>query len=135
MAVDLLPLLEGVRSTGRARWIARCPAHEDRSPSLTVAQGERGILLKCWTGCSIGEVTAALGLTVQELFEDYHDHRYRGRRPHLSGREVLSILHLEATVLLMAAQTLAKGEPVDPERVAEAGAKIGRLMREVGCER
>ena len=38
----------------------RCPAHEDRHPSLSVRLGERAILFKCFAGCSPNEVLRAL---------------------------------------------------------------------------
>jgi len=38
----------------------RCPAHEDRDPSLSVRLGERAILFKCFAGCSPTEVLRAL---------------------------------------------------------------------------
>lgn len=48
---------------------ARCPAHEDRSPSLSIRAAEDGtVLLKCHAGCSAQAVTAALGLTMADLF-------------------------------------------------------------------
>jgi putative DNA primase/helicase len=40
--------------------IARCPAHEDRTPSLSLRDGERGLLLKCFSGCSSGDVVDSL---------------------------------------------------------------------------
>ena len=34
-------------------WMARCPAHDDRTPSLSIAQGDDGrVLLKCHAGCT-----------------------------------------------------------------------------------
>jgi len=69
-AVDFLPRLEAVRPTSRG-WIARCPAHSpDRHPSLSVSEGERGILVKCWAGCTTKEIVGALGLTMRDLFYD-----------------------------------------------------------------
>ena len=64
---DLLPRLDAVRRSSRG-YVARCPAHEDRHPSLSVSEGERGILLKCWSGCELQEISAALGLRVKDLF-------------------------------------------------------------------
>ncbi|MFZ5702694.1 MAG: hypothetical protein ACOY4P_15220 [Pseudomonadota bacterium] len=63
---DLLPRLAGVRKTNKG-WSARCPAHPDRSPSLSIAEGERGILLHCHAGCDTDAVCAALGLTLTDL--------------------------------------------------------------------
>ncbi len=34
--------------------IVRCLAHDDRSPSLSLRDGERGLLVKCHAGSSIG---------------------------------------------------------------------------------
>ncbi|MDA2911488.1 hypothetical protein MYX04_11225 [Nitrospiraceae bacterium AH_259_D15_M11_P09] len=65
----LLARLDAARPT-RGGWTARCPAHEDRHPSLSVHEGERGLLLKCWAGCSLPAICAALGVAVRELFYD-----------------------------------------------------------------
>jgi putative DNA primase/helicase len=50
----------GGRKTG-AGWMARCPAHDDRDPSLSVAQGDDGkLLVHCHAGCEQHRVIAAL---------------------------------------------------------------------------
>jgi hypothetical protein len=64
----ILSLLDSVRSRGTGKWSAKCPAHPDRSPSLSIAEGQKGLLLKCWAGCTIQEITSALGLRVSDLF-------------------------------------------------------------------
>jgi hypothetical protein len=75
--IDLPARLKGVRRSGRDRWAARCPAHDDRSPSLSVAHSEGKWLLHCFAGCSIDAITTALGLKVSDLFDD----AYSRRRP------------------------------------------------------
>jgi hypothetical protein len=40
--------------------MCRCPAHEDRSPSLSVRAGRTRLLLHCFAGCSASEVLRAL---------------------------------------------------------------------------
>jgi hypothetical protein len=64
----VLARLKGVRRNG-AGWIARCPAHEDRSPSLSIRRANEKILLHCFRGCSVEAVCAALKIKVGELFE------------------------------------------------------------------
>jgi putative DNA primase/helicase len=56
--VDLRRLIEGLgaRSSGRG-WAARCPAHEDRNPSLSITQRDGRVLVHCFSGC---EQTAVL---------------------------------------------------------------------------
>lgn len=39
---------------------ARCPAHEDRSPSLSVTPGKDVVLFHCFAGCNQAEIMAAL---------------------------------------------------------------------------
>jgi len=67
---DLLARLEGVTGNN-GQWHARCPAHDDRQASLSVAVGRDGrILIYCWAGCSPDQVTAAVGMTTADLFAD-----------------------------------------------------------------
>jgi hypothetical protein len=40
--------------------LCRCPAHDDRSPSLSVRPGRTRLLLHCFAGCTAGEVLRAL---------------------------------------------------------------------------
>ena len=65
----LLALLKDVRQVGPGRWVARCPAHEDRTPSLSIREAEDGrILMHCFAGCRTSDVLQALGLTFRDLF-------------------------------------------------------------------
>lgn len=59
------------RGSGSSSWIARCPAHADGSPSLSISEGDDGkILLNCFAGCTPRDVVAALGLTLSDLFRE-----------------------------------------------------------------
>jgi putative DNA primase/helicase len=50
-------------------WVARCPAHDDREPSLSIREGRDGrVLLNCHAGCTFDAVVAALGLTQADTF-------------------------------------------------------------------
>lgn len=40
--------------------MCRCPAHDDRTPSLSVRPGERRLLFHCFAGCETREVIRAL---------------------------------------------------------------------------
>lgn len=40
--------------------ICRCPAHDDRTPSLSVRPGHRRLLLHCFAGCAVADVLSAL---------------------------------------------------------------------------
>jgi putative DNA primase/helicase len=44
-----------------ATWMARCPVHEDRSPSLSITTGNDGkVLVRCHAGCDQRDLIAAL---------------------------------------------------------------------------
>ena len=69
-AAALLGSLERVKQTGPGRWLARCPARDDRSPSLSIRELDDGrVLLHDFAGCSTEDVMEALGLTLSDLFE------------------------------------------------------------------
>lgn len=49
-------------------WHARCPAHDDRRPSLSIAEGDDGrALVKCHAGCTPQAIVEAVGLTMADL--------------------------------------------------------------------
>jgi len=67
---EVLARLHGVKRAG-AGYMARCPAHDDRRASLSVASGEDGrVLLYCQAGCKTADVAAAIGLSMAELMGD-----------------------------------------------------------------
>lgn len=117
----LLPRLHGLRKVGSG-WIANCSAHEDRSPSLSITEGDDGrLLLHCHAGCKVHDVLAAVGLQVGDLFVR-KDLRSMGpaERSQLwqaallpRWRAALAVLVTEANVVLIAANKMGDGEPLD----------------------
>lgn len=67
---DILPKLSEVKSLANGEYIALCPAHNDKNPSLTLKQANDRVLLDCKAGCQPEIVVAALGLTMADLFSD-----------------------------------------------------------------
>jgi hypothetical protein len=49
--------------------MARCPAHDDRNPSLSVSVKEGKLLLHCFAGCPAEAVLNAVGLSWRDLWE------------------------------------------------------------------
>jgi hypothetical protein len=73
----LLDRLERVRKAG-AGFVARCPGHLDRSPSLSIREADDGrILVHDFGGCSVLDVVASIGLKLRDLFPDDGLHRRR----------------------------------------------------------
>ena len=68
---EFLTHLDGVKPTGKDKYMACCPVHGDETPSLSVAvkdvKGTRKILLKCFAGCRTEDIVRELGLSMQDL--------------------------------------------------------------------
>lgn len=61
------PQLEHLVHRLGGRWygdyaMCRCPAHDDRTPSLSLRQGQRAILVTCHAGCARQRIVHLLGL-------------------------------------------------------------------------
>ena len=77
---SIVEALGGKWST--AGGMCRCPAHNDRTPSLSVRMGTRNLLFHCFSGCETRDVLAALR---------------RGGRVRKSDRSAVDLLATEAT--------------------------------------
>jgi len=66
-AKDVLDRLKKVTGS-KGKWMACCPAHQDKSPSLAVTETDDRVLVHCFSGCDTQDVTAAIGLNVADLF-------------------------------------------------------------------
>ena len=65
---NVLGRLDGVIPRGPDRWFARCPSHDDRSPSLAITNTGPTVLLHCFAGCSAEAVLDAIGLQFSDLY-------------------------------------------------------------------
>lgn len=133
-AQKLLDRLEGVRRRGQSQWSARCSAHDDKGPSLSVRELDDGrVLLHCFAGCAVGDVLGAVGLEMADLFPDRLTQN-PPRRPRLvTVGQAFEILKLEATVVLMAAADVAAHRQIsdaDLHRVAVAAGRIRHVVEE-----
>jgi Bifunctional DNA primase/polymerase, N-terminal len=64
LIAEVLASLDGARRAGTG-WLAKCPAHHDVNPSLSIGVGRtRGILLHCHAGCPYPAIRAAIGQRV-----------------------------------------------------------------------
>lgn len=59
---------------------AQCPAHDDRNPSLSVTQGDKGAVVKCHQGCTTDAVLDVLGMRAADLFDEPRDGNGQGFR-------------------------------------------------------
>jgi hypothetical protein len=133
---QLLSQLEHVKKTGQGKWLARCPAHADKSPSLAIKEVDDRLLLHCFAGCSVTEVLQAVGLDMADLFPDRVNDSYGAapRIPKFSAYELFPLLVQEAVILALAySDCLGKGTLLDADgqRVQQAYQCVMRLHAEV----
>ena len=81
LAEKLLVHLDSVQATGDGRWIARCPAHADKTPSLAVREVDDRLLIHCFAGCGVADIVGAVGLKFSDLFPPRPDDPVTGRKP------------------------------------------------------
>ena len=126
----LLSRLEHVRANRNGTWVARCPAHDDRSPSLSIATGDDGkVLLHCFAGCGAVDVVEAVGLELSSLFPETP--AWIGqRRSRVDYKALVNLLQHEITVLIIAAQKVRAGETLtddDQETLERVCKSLERL--------
>ena len=131
----ILNQLDKVKAYGNNKWLACCPAHNDKHPSLKVTMTDDGkILIKCWAGCDISAVLKALSIEMADLFPDKISYAKRSKPPKFNRIELFERLVFEALILYVAIQQLQQGTPlneVDALRVGQAMSLIDELKAEV----
>ncbi|MBL0420237.1 hypothetical protein JI739_07765 [Ramlibacter sp. AW1] len=134
----VLGRLEKPRQRQPGQWSARCPAHADKGPSLSIRETSDGVvLLHCFAGCLPYEVTEAMGLDLPDLFPE------RDRRPAtapkklarlLTAGQALELLDAESNLVAVVAGNIGYGSAItseDRQRVITAAARIAYLRQEV----
>lgn len=135
-ANSLISLLDKVKPTGKSRWQARCPAHTDKGPSLSIRELDDGrVLVHCFAGCSVHEIVQAVGLELSDLFPPRESGNAKGERRPFAAADALRAVGFEALVVCAASAALATGEPlssVDHERLLQAGERIQSALSGAG---
>lgn len=121
----------GIKPTGRDRYRAICPSCGERNPN-TLSIGvtaEGSVLIKCFKlGCSVEEITAALGLAVTDLFPAQPTHAAPlKRRRMITDRQALDQLHDEAQFVALVAGNIAFGVTITDDERAQCMTAAGRI--------
>lgn len=129
-----LAKLEKVRRTGNGTWIACCPGHDDRSPSMTVREADGGVVLvHCFAGCDVGKILGAVGMDFDALFPDkpQADRVPAVRRP-FPAADVLEAVAGECLLISVAAANISRGLKLTDEdraRVMTASERVLEARR------
>ena len=113
MTAESIARALGGRSAGLS-WIARCPAHDDREPSLSIREADGKVLVRCHAGCDQRDVIGVLKKS------GLWDGKASSRIRRLSRRKVLESKanqqHEERSTAALAiwqSTALAVGTPVE----------------------
>ena len=133
-ADTLLPRLDGVRQRGQDQWSARCPAHDDKSPSLSIKEvGDGRVLVHCFGGCSVESVLGAVGLDMTALFPPRPSAPGAGTKPsklRLPAAQALDILAFESMLIAIVGSDMVRKKTIseaDHTRLLKAVGRVGRI--------
>ena len=111
----ILSRLGSVRKNGK-QWMAKCPAHPDKSPSLSIREGSDSILMNCFAGCETEQVVAAIGLTMADLFYDSPTERgYRNDQPRMTLHDAVQCLSADFGMIALLTAEWLEGKKPDEE--------------------
>lgn len=135
----LLSRLDRVKQTRPDSWMACCPAHADRTASLSIRETDDGrTLVHCFAGCDVVEVLDAVSLTIEDLYPARAAHFSKPERRPFPAADVLRAIGFEALVVAAAGVSLLTGKPLsadDRERLILAVERIQTAMTAAGVNR
>ncbi|MBK7492119.1 MAG: hypothetical protein IPI17_09130 [Nitrosomonas sp.] len=118
--IEVTSRLKGVIKRHNGGLLAFCPSHDDRKGrSLAVTLGRQGqVLMHCFAGCSIHEITGAIDLSPSDLF-NRSDSKYELQtRAYFNDWQIISALRHDALIVLIAARTMLTGKALPEADVA-----------------
>lgn len=128
---DFLNRMDSVRKTGSNQWISKCPAHEDKSPSLSIKFSDNNtILIHCFAGCSPNDIVNAIDSKLSELFPKQN--RYQAPiKYRVNYRELWLLATHYFWILVIATNDLEKNKNLssyDLKSVMKARERINNIL-------
>ena len=115
---------DGVRETGNGQYSCRCPAHEDKSASLGIKEGDGNrILLNCFAGCDVKSILESVGLDWKDILPD--NKLYQAEKHKFNPFAVLKMIRDEVLIIGLSSADIRNGKPLNDK-------DHSRLMKAVG---
>lgn len=126
---ELLNRLDRVRPMGQGKWIACCPAHGDKHPSLNIKLGENDVvLLNCRSGgCSAHDIVSAVGMDLSDLFPKTDRHHAPRQKYPFSAREVLAAMVPESFCIALIGKQMSQGIAPDEKTLQTLLKAVSRI--------
>lgn len=130
---NLLSHLDKVKRTGKNAYLACCPAHADKHPSLTVREtASDAILIHCFSGCDTESVLSAIGLTFNDLYPPRQHHGKPESRP-FPAADVLRALSLEIMIVALAGRSILSKSPFTESDQARLVLAVNRIQSAISA--
>lgn len=86
-----------IRRTGNSAQ-CRCPAHDDKKASLSVTQGQKCTLFKCFAGCELDDILSAAGLEKKDTFyqQAINTDRWKSYIEQREGKRIEAVYHYKS---------------------------------------
>ncbi len=111
---DFLDRLEKVRERPNGQWLACCPAHDDKNPSLSIREGDNIPILYCFSGgCDYRQILNSVGLSPGDFFPVEPTTKYDGnrtKRPRLNGWDAIAVLKHRIMTCCIGVGDIANGK-------------------------
>jgi len=130
MSADiLLQHLQKVKRTRPGNWLACCPAHADKTASLSVRELDDGrILAHCFAGCSVEEILSSIGMTFDDLFPEKEIQHGRPERRPFPCADILRAIANEAMIVFFSARVVADGAILPEHEIARLLTAASRIQ-------
>lgn len=135
---QLLHRLTKVKKSSATSWIACCPAHEDKTPSLSIAENDGIVLIHCHAQCPVENILEAVGLEFDALFPDrpdVHATDIQRRRRKIPAADMLECVEHELFIVALAASAMSKGNELSDEDQKRLGVAASRINESIGLVR
>lgn len=123
---NFISRLHKVRKHGKD-YMAACPAHQDKSPSLTICEKDDGrVLVHCFGGCSTHDVLAAVGLEMKDLMPEKLPARKSERRP-FNAMDVMQAIKTDLQHALIVCKDIQAGKVLTNDESLAMARIVGRV--------
>jgi hypothetical protein len=84
--------------------------------------------MHCFGGCAVDEVLGAIGLDMNDLFDDGPVHRGDQVKPAFYATDLLRIISVESLIVAISAIDMANGKPLRPDDLERLKLAAERIL-------
>jgi len=126
--LDILDRLTKVKKTSRTDYVAVCPAHDDKSPSLAIRLMDDGrTLIHCFGGCDTQSILESLDLEIDDLFPEKLSKSHHPLKRKITATQAMEIIYHE-TLIVYHSKNKEHLTPDEQARLRSAYFRISEAM-------